>query len=371
MTEFGAQLTAPWYVLDAGAASWCAAASGGDGPTWSAWSAWSSDGQLTPGILLLSRAYDSELDVIGTLLTRANIPNLRLDADRLDTAEVVSDPVRGYVAVNGCRIVPTVTWVRHFAATAIARTGHQVTDQFTRESWMAAASQIARLSAVTIAADRPGILTQQRLAIQHQVPVPRTVLTNDLSLAAQLIGSRRLIVKAAHQHFVEGEPGMLSGVFPVVVNREQLTGQMRQGSPLIVQEYVEHDTELRVYYVDGHLDCFGIDKIAPADPWLVPDQITARLVPPPPAVARATRLLAQAMSLRFAAFDFLLRDQTAIFLEANPDGDWRWLEAKVGQQPVTSAAGRMLSGLHHGTCSRPSPFNLLAFLSSRGLVPRS
>src|SRR5262249_25948861 len=131
-------------------------------------------------------------------------------------------------------------------------------------------------------------------------------------------------------------------------------------------EYLEHDAELRVYYLDGHLECFEVGKATPADPWLATERVTARLAPPPPTVARDVRLLAQAMSLRYAAFDFLLRGRSGIFLEANRDGDRRWLEAKVGKHRVTVAASRMLSGLFHANCSRSSPFNLLAFLSADG-----
>jgi hypothetical protein len=361
VTDFTGQLTTPRYVLDARTAP---------GRRTARPAAWPGGKHPTAGILLLSRAHDPELDAVGALLARANVPSLRIDADRLDAAEVLVDPAGGYVVLNGARIAPTVTWIRHFAPAAITRTGHPVTDQFTRESWSATASQLAELSAVTIAAARPGILAQLRLAVQHGVPVPQTVLTNDLPAAARLIGSRRLIVKAAHEHFVEAEPGLLSGVFPVVVSSEELSGQIGQGPPLIVQEYIEHDTELRVYYVDGQLHGFDVGKTAPADPWLAADRVTARLIALPAAVAQAASLLAQAMSLRFAAFDFLLRDQTAIFLEVNPDGDWRWLETRAAQYPaefpVTSAVGQMLSRLHHGTCSRPAPFNLLAFLSADG-----
>jgi hypothetical protein len=360
VTEFTGQLTTPRYVLDARPDRPAASTEDHSGT-------WPGGRHPVPGILLLSRAHDAELDAIGALLARANVPSLRVDADRLDATQVLVEPASGHVVLNGCRIAPTVTWIRHFAPTAIPGTGHQATDQFTRESWSATASQLAELSAVTIAAGRPGILAQLRLAAAHGVPVPRTVLTNDLTAAARLIGSRLLIVKAAHEHFVEAEPGLLSGVFPVVVSSEELSGQIRPGPPLIVQEYIEHDTELRVYYVDGELHGFDVDKTAPADPWLAAERVAARLTGLPAAAARAASLLAQAMSLRFAAFDFLLRDQTAVFLEVNPNGDWRWLENKAAQFPVTSAVGRMLSRLHHGTCSRPAPFNLLAFLSADGL----
>jgi hypothetical protein len=354
VTDFAEQLTAPPYVLDARTAPRRVPPRSRGGPA-------------VPGVMLLSRAHDSELDAVGTQLTRANIPHLRIDADHLHNEELFIDPVTGHVSLGGREIAPTVTWIRHFAATAIPRNGHPVADQFIRESWLAAATLLSSVSTVTIAADGPSVPVQMRLAARLGVAVPRTVVTNDLARAGRMIGSRLVVVKAAHQHFVEAEPGLLSGVFPVMVSSDRLTSL---SVPVIVQEYVEHDAELRVYYLDGHLECFEVGKAAPADPWMATERVTARFAPPPPGVARDVRLLARAMSLRYAAFDFLLRGRSGIFLEANPDGDWRWLEAKAGQHRVTAAAGRMLSGLHHASCSRSSPFNLLAFLAADG-APRT
>ncbi len=350
MTDFAEQLTAPPYVLDARTAPRRVPPRSRGGPA-------------VPGVMLLSRAHDGELDAVGTQLTRANIPHLRIDADHLHNEELFIDPVTGHVSLGSREIAPTVTWIRHFAATAIPRNGHRVADQFIRESWLAATTLLTSVSAATIAADGPSVPVQIRLAARLGVVVPRTVVTNDLVRAGRVIGSRLVVVKAAHQHFVEAEPGLLSGVFPVMVSSDRLTSL---SVPVIVQEYVEHDAELRVYYLDGHLECFEVGKTAPADPWMAAERVTARLVPPPPAVARDVRLLAQAMSLRYAAFDFLLRGRSGVFLEANPGGDWRWLEAKAGQYPVTAAAARMLSDLHHAISSRSSPFNLLAFLSPGG-----
>jgi hypothetical protein len=95
----------------------------------------------------------------------------------------------------------------------------------------------------------------------------------------------------------------------------------------------------------------------------------------PASVEAATRLLASAMALRFGAFDFLIRDGTPVFLEVNPDGDWRWAERKSRTTLVTLAAARMLTELHHEMrLAMPrtvdhgiKPLNLLAFLSRPGL----
>src|SRR5690242_6140643 len=112
-------------------------------------------------------------------------------------------------------------------------------------------------------------------------------------------------------------------------------------------------------------------KDSPADPWTDPERVRVRLADPPAAVITATRLLASAMALRYAAFDFLIRDGTPVFLEVNPDGDWRWAERRSGTGPVTLAAARMLTELHHRvrralprTVDQGiKPIDLLAFLS--------
>ena len=63
MTDFAEQLTASPYVLDARKARRRALTRTDAGPA-------------APGVVLLSRACDSELDAAGTLLTRANVPHL-------------------------------------------------------------------------------------------------------------------------------------------------------------------------------------------------------------------------------------------------------------------------------------------------------
>jgi len=223
------------------------------------------------------------------------------------------------------------------------------------------------ISAAGIGARRPDLLTQLRLATRRQVAVPRTVITTDPGRAARMIAAPRLIVKAAHRHFVEAEPGRLSGVFPTVVTRRELAAHGVPGPPMVVQEYVEHDAELRVYFAEGELACFEIGKAAPTDPWLAPGRITARATTAPAAAACAVRELAAGLSLRFGAFDFLLRGADPVFLEVNPDGDWRWLETRAGVEPVTMAAAILLRRLHRAAAGPghrgPRSFGLLAFLA--------
>jgi hypothetical protein len=318
-------------------------------------------------VLLLSRACDDELGGVQALLGMAGIPSARVNADELAGVGLVIDAGARALRVNGGWLAPTVSWTRHFSCHAIEGTGDPEHDLFLRESWQAAAAALAAIAATDVAPAPCGLLWQLRVARQHWVAVPRTIVTTDLAEARDAFRCRRLVIKAVHRHFTEAAPGRLTGRFPAVVERRGLAGGPRGGPPVIVQEYVEHDAELRIYYLNGQVHGFEIDKESPADPWTAADRVGVRHVTPPAAAVAATRLLAAAMSLRYGAFDFLVLGGSPVFLEVNPDGDWRWAERRARTSAVTLGAARMLADLHREAipCGhRAPPLDLLAFLTA-------
>jgi hypothetical protein len=314
-----------------------------------------------PAVLVLSRTCDEDVDGVRALLGRVGIPVVRLDADTL--AGVLIDAGSGAVCAGGGWVAPTVTWTRHFSGLAVEGTGDPDADLFLRESWQAAAAALAATAVIDLAPAPRGLLAQLRTAREHGVAVPRTVVTTDLVRAGEIIGCRRLVVKAGHRHFTEATPGLLTGRFPAVVERRDLPAVSPAGPPVVVQEYVEHDTELRVYFLDGRVHGFEVDKSSPADPWLAPERVGVRVCTPPAAVVDATQVLAAAMSLRYGAFDFLVRAGTPVFLEVNPDGDWRWAERAAGTDAVTAGVAAMLAELHRAALPAGPPVDLLGFLT--------
>jgi hypothetical protein len=323
----------------------------------------------TPAVVLISRAHGREFDVVANLLRRVGVPSVRIDADQLADIDLVVDPDRRLARVNGRWVLPTVAWRRHFATTAIPRDGTAAVDLFHRESWGAAVDELVDVAAVGLHSRRPGVLAQLRHAAALGIEVPAAVLTTDPYRAAELLPGDRLVIKAVHQHFVEPTPGSLTGVFPAIVARRDLVPLPRPGPPVILQEFIEHDVELRVYVVDGRTHGFRVVKDSPADPWLRGDQVLAHAVDLDEAVVRTAHQLAAALSPRYCAIDFLLRDGRPVFLEINPDGDWGWIETKADTASVTMAVTRMLRDLHH--LHRPTtengrgPFDLLSFLTGR------
>lgn len=319
-----------------------------------------------PAVVLLSRTCDSELSGIQVLLGKAGIPSFRVNADELADANLVIDAGARAIRVNGRWLAPAVSWIRHFSGQAIEGTGDPGDDLFLRESWQATADALAAITITDVAPRPRGLLSQLGLARQHQVAVPRTIVTTDLAAARDAFQCPRLVVKAVNEHFTEVVPGHLTGRFPVIVERRELPRQPGGGPPVVVQEYVEHDAELRIYYLNGRLHCFEIDKRSPADLWTAPDHVGVRYVTPPATVAVATRLLATAMSLHYGAFDFLVRGGSPVFLEVNSDGDWRWAERKAQTSAVTLGVALMLADLHREAILvgyDAPPLDLLAFLT--------
>jgi hypothetical protein len=307
------------------------------------------------------------------LLRRVGVPAARINSDELTGVDLLIDAGRRVVRLNGRTLLPTVSWSRHFSALAIEASAAPARDLFLRDSWQALAGQLGALAGLSIQGRRPGLLEQLSLADRHQIAVPMTVITADPRQAKQALRGSLVVIKALHQHFVEGTPGRLTGVFPTVVERRSLTGMPQLGPPVVIQEFIEHDAELRVYYVQGQVLGFDVSKATAAELWLAVGRVTVRQVDLPLAVVRATRVLASALSLRYGAFDFLMRAGAPVFLEVNPDGDWRWIEAKTRTAPVTLAVARMLCDLHRdllpalaAPLSHSSgAFDLMTFLSAR------
>ncbi|HEU5424936.1 MAG TPA: hypothetical protein VFU72_15440 [Nitrolancea sp.] len=319
-------------------------------------------------MLLVSRAGDSELGHVRRQLEAVGISVARLDAEA--AAGLTVDPHRRMVSIGGRWISPTVTWVRHFSHRAMPQGRSTLRRAYAADSWQALADQLDVLSAEMITYREPGLLAQLETARGCGVAVPATVVTTNPARAAELLPGSKLVVKALHRHFVEARPGLLHGIFPEVIDREDLR-RIPAGPPVVVQEHIDHDAEIRVYHVHGQIAAaFAITKSRAAEPWQHPELVTARQIDPPDAVAAAASAVAEALSIDYGAMDFLISGGVPVFLEVNLAGDWRWLEVKVRKAPVTAAVAAMLRVKHEqiAGAARPTKISPVTFLT-RGVPP--
>ncbi|MER7762987.1 hypothetical protein [Streptomyces sp. NPDC097619] len=319
-------------------------------------------------VLLLTRRGDGEARAVSALLQRIGVPVRRLDADALAGRELGWGP-EGALTLDGRALAPTVTWLRHFSARA-APAGPPGTTaagrMALRDSWTALARQLALASPAALGTVDPGGPAQWARARAHGVRTPRGLVTTDPVAAAARLPADRYVVKPLDRHVVEPEPGQLAWFLPRILDRpdrEALPG-LPPGTPVVLQEYVVHETEYRVYLAGGELHAFEVTKADPADLWARPARVHVRHVPPPPAVAAAARALGAAWGLRYGAFDFLWAAGEPVFLEVNAHGDWRWFERKAGVDVVTRAAARTVRDLHWSAAGRRRPPTLLTFLGA-------
>ncbi|MFF1409101.1 hypothetical protein ACFVX6_04760 [Streptomyces sp. NPDC058289] len=260
----------------------------------------------------------------------------------------------GLLHVSGRRVRPAVVWVRHGSACALmaqARPAGSM-NPLRAESWSGFLRQVAATADTALPGGTvvgPGQLAQAR---RLGVRTPRTVVTNDVPAGAREVGAPTLLVKTPDFRLFEPDRGNWKAVLPSVVDLEAVergagpAPGVAGERPVVVQEYVAHARELRVYHLDGGICAFEVRKPDPSSPMTDPDSVTVTRVDCPPPAAEAVRTLCTAWNLRYGAFDLLVSDTgEAVFLEANPDGDWLWFERKARWHGVSFMAAVMVREL--------------------------
>ncbi|MFI5496411.1 hypothetical protein [Actinoplanes sp. NPDC051859] len=302
-----------------------------------------------PAVVLVDGAGGRELAVVRDLMGSLQMPVLLLTDTDFGAARVSFDLSRRALIVGERRVRPAVVWTRHAGAATIAARASG------RRSGVEAASWAGLVHQLTASADHrlPGrapvgtvqLLDARRLGVR----TPRTIVTTDVAGAARLLGSRRIVVKTPDFRISEPDRRKWPAHLPAIVDRNDLSGGDTEG-PRVVQEYVPHARELRVYHLNGGICAFEVHKHEPATVWTDPGAVEVSQVRCPAAVAAVVRTLSVAWGLRYGAFDLLLtHGGEPVFLEVNTDGDWLWYERRAGWHGVSFMAAVMVRELFtHG-----------------------
>ncbi|MFI7544733.1 hypothetical protein [Actinoplanes sp. NPDC049599] len=301
-------------------------------------------------VVLVNGAGGRELDTVHDLLTRAlGTPAVLLNHRDLARVPLSLDLATGVLHVHGRRVRPVVVWARHTSAAALAVQvpGLRVLDAV---SWSGLFTHLAATADAALPGSAPAGPGQLTDAERLGVRVPRTVLSTAPERDAGRVTAVRAVVKTQDFRLYEPDRRRWPGARP------RLAGDAAgpdQGRPMVLQEYVAHVRELRVYYLNGGICAFEIDKPGPASPWTEPDRVTVTRVDCPAEARTAVGVLCAAWSLRFGAFDLLVsHTREVVFLEVNPDGDWLWFEHRARWHGVSFMAAVMVRELFiQGTSS--------------------
>jgi len=101
-------------------------------------------------------------------------------------------------------------------------------------------------------------------------------------------------------------------------------------SPTYFQEYIEKDYELRITIIKDTFYCVKIIADNKIDWRDSEDNNLYELISTPEVVKQECLNFLKACNLDFGAFDYIVSDGKYYFLECNPNGQWLWLEMKLG-----------------------------------------
>jgi glutathione synthase/RimK-type ligase-like ATP-grasp enzyme len=191
---------------------------------------------------------------------------------------------------------------------------------------------------------------QLALAASLGFSIPRTLITNGpesfLEFYSQCEG--RMVTKVLGNIVVYQDGETIGAAFTHVVRRRDAANYraIRYG-PLILQEYVSKQVELRVTVVGSRVFAAEIDSQASRatkHDWRHYDNERATYAPHelPPEMETLCLRLVQALGLCYSAIDLVLTPEGKyVFLEINPNGQWGWIEA-LTDLPIADAITELL-----------------------------
>ncbi|WP_097034484.1 hypothetical protein [Clostridium tertium] len=102
-------------------------------------------------------------------------------------------------------------------------------------------------------------------------------------------------------------------------------------TPLYIQQYIEKSYELRVTIINNKIFPVKIESFNLIDWRIDQNKNKYTVVNIPEDIKIKCLEMMKIMNLKFGAFDFIVNnDNEYIFLEVNPNGQWLWLEQKLG-----------------------------------------
>lgn len=308
---------------------------------------WHSRGK--PSVFLVDGTDCREFDALRMLLIDAfGIPVIRIAQG--DLAGKQTPDHNAMAILQQCLTQPTVAWLRHTSPAALSAivTGVAPESSLRVATWLSVLHQLSDAAVTALPGKEPSPAKQLSDAARLGVRVPKTIFTSDVEGAAAMLRSPRVVVKVPGPRWVEPTPGSGQAGPPEVVGRGEAWPRWAvEGAELAVQEYVDHSRELRVYYIQGALCAFEVDKPTPASIWTEPDRVKVAPVACPRGPSMVVTTLARHWGLQYGAFDLLMTPAgDPVFLEVNVDGEWLYFEDRARWSGVTFMAAAMVYEQH-------------------------
>lgn len=190
-------------------------------------------------------------------------------------------------------------------------------------------------------------LYQLNLAKDLNFDIPATVVTNNANVVVDFMDANRLAEVATKTLSPYCSPiGQIAYTSLLTKNEIQGNHESISTAPLIFQEFIKKDYELRITLVGDKIFPVKINSnkcVGTSIDWRrgvfsdIYDTIQL-----PESLENKIRLLHKELSLEYAAYDFIVHKDVYYFIEVNPSGQWLWLEDALNL-PISSAVADILS----------------------------
>mgnify|MGYP000344964806 CR=1 FL=1 len=313
--------------------------------------------------LMLTHASDFDVvDRVGAAIERRGHRALRLDLDRYPREWSLAHRIGGpgeqwrlFVGGDALGELDVAgVWVRHWVSPSV----DEQSDAAIRDGCVRSAAAAVRgffeslegivwLSEPRCVRDAENKVRQLRAARRVGLMIPRTLVTNhppDVKAFFDELGGHIVTKMLANLSSSMGRAPLFVRTSRVTAaHLERLDGLSQ--SPMIFQELVAKQYELRVAFVEGRMFVGRIDAPDLID-WRTasPDAVRWRGGAISDATAAALREFMRSLGLRYGAIDLIRTpDGADVFLEVNPTGEWGMLERDLGL-PISKAIADALVG---------------------------
>lgn len=304
-------------------------------------------------ILVVSHAGDGHLAPVGARLDQAGTPWMLLDTDEYPDRMTIADGPSGCALYADGRCVAlsevTAVWWRRPQPPVISGRPVDIARWSERQAFAALDSALSAIDGLWVnhprcnrrAEDKQANLRRAGVLGLH---VPDWCVTNDPAAARAFAREQEaIVVKAVESAYVARDRSMWTR------RLEDFAWLDRIGpEPYLLQRFIDKTEDLRAVVVGDEVFAVGIESQATSRTSVdmrAGDlrELRHRAVELPADVHCSLLALCASLELRFAAID-LARDHEGRywFLEANPNGQWAWLEELAGV-PIADALVRLLT----------------------------
>ena len=312
-------------------------------------------------VLLVTASYDGAADLVARSINKLGVSTFRLDTDLFPTeVRAVFDPYSGLeIASSGGKVHSSdimSVWYRRNVAPKLPDYIDQYDREFClRESRFFLEGTLASIQTNRWLSDPAAIWRAERKPYQLKVAtqlgfdVPETLVTNDEPTTRRFASARRLIAKAVSSGYIDSPLGYRA-MFTTALDPSDLDDMNSlRLAPVIFQERIQKMSDIRVTVIGDEV--FAAEIMSQGHPSSATDwratenpELEHRVHTLPTQQKHLCLEIVRHLGLAFGAIDLALTaDGRYKFFEINPNGEWLWLQCKLGF-PIAEKIAQWLTG---------------------------